>query len=95
MKTFSKCGEELPVEEFARDRTKASGYKGFCKGVRQRQVAALLRGEPGAQACIHGEAAGSFAGGRGVAGPAREMVGGDPRAEPPQDAEMNIYLRFR
>ena len=31
MKTCSKCGEELPVEEFARDRTKASGYKGFCK----------------------------------------------------------------
>jgi hypothetical protein len=31
MKTCSKCGEELPVEEFARDRTKASGYKSFCK----------------------------------------------------------------
>jgi hypothetical protein len=31
MRTCSKCGEELPVEEFARDRTKTSGYKGFCK----------------------------------------------------------------
>ena len=31
MKTCSKCGEALPVEEFARDRSKASGYKGFCK----------------------------------------------------------------
>ena len=31
LKTCSKCGDELRLEDFARDRTKASGYKGFCK----------------------------------------------------------------
>ena len=31
LKTCPKCGDQLPVEEFARDRSKASGYKGFCK----------------------------------------------------------------
>jgi hypothetical protein len=31
MKTCSKCGEELPVEEFARDRSKGDGLRSICK----------------------------------------------------------------
>jgi hypothetical protein len=31
MKKCTKCGDELRVEEFARDKTKASGRKSICK----------------------------------------------------------------
>lgn len=31
MKTCRKCGTEHPIEEFARDASKASGYKRLCK----------------------------------------------------------------
>jgi hypothetical protein len=31
MKKCTKCGDELRVEEFARDKTKASGHKNICK----------------------------------------------------------------
>ena len=31
MKICTKCGDELPIEEFARDRTRASGRKSLCK----------------------------------------------------------------
>ena len=62
------CGTELPVEEFARDPSKACGYKRLCKPCDNEKSKRGLRGEPRAEACRHGGAEGRVAGRQGVHG---------------------------